>query len=48
VSARIALPKPMMPAANFHFWPLFFQKMGEEVEKIFQDIKKRVEKFFQT
>jgi hypothetical protein len=52
VSARIALPQPMMPCSKFLFLATIFPKnVGEQgwgVEKMFPDIKKRVKTFFHT
>jgi hypothetical protein len=52
VSARIALPKPMMPCSKsvyFQFWPLFFPKMLASrggIEKNISEIKKKGQKNF--
>jgi hypothetical protein len=57
MSARIALPKRIMPCSKFLYLATIFPKnvgerrgrgrgRGGEVKQIFPDIKKRVEKFF--
>jgi hypothetical protein len=51
VSARIVLPKPVMPCSKFLFLATIFPKNvgeggGERFKKKFPGIKKRVKKFF--
>jgi hypothetical protein len=52
VSARIALPKPMMPCRKFLYLATIIPKnvgeRGRGLKNYFPDIKKRVKKFFRT